>query len=294
MELREHVLKISGGFLTATADVLLCWLFMTLDPPRGRSPRAVYEAVQRADKRVGSINYEVIRRSFYYLKQKGLIVTAADKLSKLTLSEAGKKRIAQKFPVYLTARPWDKKIYLVTYDIPETHKKQRDLLRDYLRRLGCAMYQRSVWVSAYDPRGVLQEWAKLYGFEDAVVVSDVGQDGSIGGKTIIELIDTLYDLGSVDREYRLFIDKYGRLGDSVEVNQWQLNLDWAGVVEVDPQLPFSLLPSGFSGDRAYSLYRSLEGISMEDVMKGSSPWEESERKHVREQARRRRCFRDAR
>ena len=39
---------------------------------------------------------------------------------------------------------------MVIFDIPQTHKKARNLLRSVLKNLGYKMFQQSVWVTPYD------------------------------------------------------------------------------------------------------------------------------------------------
>lgn len=47
-------------------------------------------------------------------------------------------------------KKWDGKWRIVLFDIPETHKKERDALRHRLKQLGFFEYQKSVFVHPYD------------------------------------------------------------------------------------------------------------------------------------------------
>lgn len=293
----QKILQASNGFLAASTELLLYWLFLTLKlTSAGRSSGGVMRAVQETNEMVDGLDKSSVKRSLYYLKEKGFIQSAVDKVYDVSLTQTGKEKLRQKFPTYFAKRSWDGKIYLVTYDIQEKRRQFRDLLREQLKRLGCARLQRSVWVSVYDPRAILREWADSHNFREQVVVSDVGRDGSIAGKSIPEIISALYDLNYVDSEYRQFIHKYENLdvSDLDITDQWQLNMDWATCVELDPQLPFSLLPSDFSGQEAYELYRKLSRASLEDLLRSvdndgddneTNIWQENYRRYLREKAR---------
>jgi len=47
-------------------------------------------------------------------------------------------------------KKWDEKWRIVLFDIPETHKKERDAFRRRLKQLGFFEYQKSVFVHPYD------------------------------------------------------------------------------------------------------------------------------------------------
>lgn len=284
----SQILKATQGFLTASSELLLYWLFFSGElMSAGRSTGGVMRASEKASRMVDELDRDALQRTLYYLKQKGLVEYARDKTSQISITSDGREKLRQKFPTYFTQRSWDGKIYLVTYDIPEKRRRYRDLLREYLQRLGCALLQQSVWVAVYDPREILREWTTKHQFEEQVIVSDVGRDGSIAGKTIPELVSQLYDLDFVDEQYRLFIQRYQDKEELTQDEQWELNLDWVYCVELDPQLPFALLPAGFSGEETYELYNRLAEASLETLMVKDLPdiWEENERKHSREATR---------
>lgn len=305
---KQLLLRASSGFIKHSAEMALYTLLFPIEMlgSPSRHPREIYRSADRAadlahallnpddssfisDDDAQLLADELARRRFkrrfYYLRKKGLIQTVSDKVSEYRLTRAGRERLAQIFPTYLSSRPWDGKIYLITYDISEERSKDRDLLRERLRRLGCAMFQYSVWVSAYDPRKILRAWAQERNLTGSVVVSDVGEDGSIAGQTIPELIQKLYDLGTVDAGYRDFIQQYQHTSDPTEVDQWQLNLDWSTCVERDPQLPFELLPKNFSGNQAFQIYQKLATANLIEAFKDiqTTPWQTNEQKYLRQQ-----------
>lgn len=297
IDLSQKIARASDGFLTCLTDLSLYWIFFSVElMGAGRSTHGIYEASRKAQQETEKfhglpeleIEYDRFQRKLYYLKKRGLIDSARGRLKEIQLTRLGRKRLTELFPIYRTSRPWDSKIYLVTYDIVEERKKERDLLRDHLKRLGCAMLQASVYVSVYDPRNVLREWSQKRGFTDSILVSDVGEDGSIAGKTISELTTKLYNLEEVNDRYAFFIRDFEGFKHPDEVNQNRLHVDWSTCVENDPQLPFELLPKGFLGERAYKLYSKLVVVKLEGLdEKAEDVWKLSERKYRRARKRER-------
>lgn len=284
-KINKQVVKLTKNLFSTAMDLVLFTVFYGVElSSAGRSPKGVFRASYKANEMVELIKYETYKRSFYHLQQKGLIETIHSDIKKIRITRHGRKRLSQRFPVYLTKRPWDGKIYLITYDLPEKRRKERNLLREYLRRLGCTMLQASVWVSVYDPRQLVQEWALDKDFEELILVSDVGQDGSIAGKSIQELVYNLYDLDASDKHYRSFTLKYAEKQNSID--PLLLELEWASCVEKDPQLPFELLPSNFSSQTAYQLYCEHSNKDLQRVLQKeqSNSWQQNMRKYTRKKS----------
>lgn len=289
----ELLLIGTGGLLSSISELILCWIAFSAEVmAEGRTPGGIYRAMRNSSDAVygrefiKKLDYDSTYNALYYLKNKGLLAMTKDKLKSNAITQAGKQRLAQNFPAYLINRPWDGKVYLITYDIPETQRQKRDLLREFIKRLGCAILQRSVWVSVYDPRQMLHDWNREHQVEGSLIVSDVGRDGSIAGQTIPELAGRVYRLDEIDSLYRSFIFKYEDYHKPSQVNQWELMLDWATCLERDPQIPFELLPSWFSDKKANKLCKKLMLPQIREIFQPSkidrkSPWHHFEKKHLR-------------
>jgi len=65
---------------------------------------------------------------------------------------------------------WDEIWHLVSYDIPDTHKKDRDWFRITLERLGFYQIQESLWVHPYDCKEEIAVIAKTMGITDFVII----------------------------------------------------------------------------------------------------------------------------
>src|SRR3989304_96162 len=110
----------------------------------------------RATNEFLAIKEATALRSLENLKRKGYIRYAKGK-SDVEVTAAGRKRLDRLASSYEEKRKWDGRLYMITYDIPESKKPIRDLLRHQLKKLGCGMLQASVWVTSYDPREVLRK-----------------------------------------------------------------------------------------------------------------------------------------
>lgn len=90
---------------------------------------------------------------FYYLKKAGLIV-GEPKEDCLDIGLTSKGRAeAEKCKIAMMAisRPekWDEKWRLVMFDVPESKRTTREVLRRKLKDLGFASFQKSVWIHPF-------------------------------------------------------------------------------------------------------------------------------------------------
>jgi len=207
----------------------------------------LWRAEHAADEFLSSINYETIKRSIAEARRRGLL-RSGKRVRKAwpQITEAGKRRLMAVLPKYEETRPWDSRMYMVTYDIPEKRKRDRDLLRESIRLLGCGKLQESVYITPYDPREILAEYVRTHHLSGTIIVSDIGKDGSVGDETLKELVYRVYNLDQLNDRYEAWL-KEGR-GNAVD--RW-LALAYFSILRDDPQLPFALLPPWWKGDEAY-------------------------------------------
>lgn len=248
-ELHDLILKISEGLLSSTTNLVLYLFFLTsasFFKPYG--PRGVYQTFAEADELISQINYQTFKTALAQLKKRGLL----DKEWKIT--REGYRRINEIAPHYDKERTWDKRVYLVTYDIPTNHNRDRDLLREYLRRISCTPLQESVWLTPYNPRQILAEFAESKGLHGTILVSNLGLDGKIGDEDLKSLLRRVYKLDQLNEQYQEFIDKYP---PSNKFSPLKVSFDFYHLLSADPQLPFELLPKDWQGNKAYQLFTRL-------------------------------------
>lgn len=254
-ELQELVFRISDGLLGTATDLILYTLFCSVTSfGKQPTPRDLYKIFQEANEVREEINYQTFKQALYKLQRKGLLRVIKEKYWEPQITAAGKKRLSALLPFYDQKRIWDKRIYLVTYDIPRTHNFQRNLLREHLRKIGCAPLQASVWLTPSNPKQILKKFTHEHHLQGAILVSDLGSDGNIGEEDLKTLITKVYNLGGLNYEYQEFIKIYSRRKN---FSPQQVSFAFYQILSRDPQLPFSLLPSDWAGGRAYRLFQKL-------------------------------------
>lgn len=81
------------------------------------------------------------------------------------LSTAGEQRLAQlNFRlVKFDPQNWDGRWRVLVFDIPETRRPQRDMVRHLIRQLGMRPLQKSVWLTPADCREQFEQLRLAYG-----------------------------------------------------------------------------------------------------------------------------------
>ena len=112
-----------------------------------RKPIADYRKWREDDANTFSQN-------LYYLKKKKLIRSfIKNKKEYLELTSLGKEKINDcllKEPLGRAEENWDGKWRIVIFDIPEKKKIKREMIREWLKRIGATELQRSVYVHPFD------------------------------------------------------------------------------------------------------------------------------------------------
>lgn len=252
---REHYKRIAKQLtnnLLSTSINTVFFMFALVSASFGKSKTSVgaHQMFEDAIKLLNDFDTTTVNNSIRYLKKQKFIryQSPKDKRS-LEITQEGWKRIEQMVPSYKTSRPWNGKVFLITYDIPEKKRTMRDTLRKAIKDLGAGMLQHSVWLTPYDPRGVLKDFINTQKLAGVVLISDMGHDASIGAESLDTLVQRVYKLEELNNRYKRFIDDFP-LTHSVNPHKYT---EYLSILQDDPQLPFELLPSWWLGDRAYKL-----------------------------------------
>jgi len=207
-----------------------------------------WRAVIAADEFLRDVNYGVIKNAIQTARKRGWVrVVKRNALPEIT--KEGMIRLASRLPQYDEKRVWDGRMHIVTYDIPEVHKHDRELLRGYLRIIRCGRLQDSVWVTPYNPIDLVRSFAESHDLHGTIIASDMGKDGSIGEEDVKGLIVRVYGLESLNDRYADWIESEK---DKGAVDAF-LMLKFLSILKDDPQLPFALLPAWWKGDTAYKV-----------------------------------------
>lgn len=249
-QIKKLALKVSEGLLSTTTDLLLIqFYFLGASFGKTKTSRGAYQVINEVSDTFEEFNYRTLKNSFVYLKRKGLIRS----LKEPSITKLGEQRLKNIIPEYQQTRPWDKSLYLITYDIQETKRYYRNKLRKILQKLGSAPLQASVWLTPYNPEKILKEFSTLPGgYKGEIIVSCIGKSGYIGEEKLEDLIYRIYHLDDINQQYQDFINQYYGIDD-----KWSAAVSYLSILKDDPQLPFALLPENWLGERAYQLYKNL-------------------------------------
>lgn len=265
-ELRRFVSRASWGVVKTLGGLILYEIAFGValaTTGGGKSARTVHRASRRADDIAdllfASLDPSKIRGALYQLRRKGLISTVKGKWYEAQLTKRGFEELGQHAPRYREQRPWDKRVYLVSYDIEEEDQQLRKLLHRFLLDIRCAPIQKSAFLSVYNPRGLIRSWQQEHLASGDILVSDLGPDGSFGDRPLPEMVHDAYRLGDINRDYSKFLQLFPvsvRNNPSRRLSAW---FNFHSILEKDPQLPFELLPDDWLGDRAYERLQRFTG-----------------------------------
>ncbi|MBI3955711.1 hypothetical protein HY339_00490 [Candidatus Gottesmanbacteria bacterium] len=255
--LAQALLQATEGLIATTTDLVL---FVTILPfalpgayTQGEVSRRTEDVM---DLIANDLNYRTIKNTIRQLAAAGLVKRRSKRNPwDIAITKFGRRRIAALIPVYHQDRPWDGHVYLVSYDLPAKPKRKRDMLREYLRRMGGALLQESLWITPYNPRDIVEDFVRNHDIGGSILVSKLGSDGAIGEEKLSDLISRVYRLDALNRRYADFIEKYETKG--AHSSLFSMAASYLSILKDDPQLPFPLQPDGFLGEKAYRLSRSL-------------------------------------
>jgi phenylacetic acid degradation operon negative regulatory protein len=238
-------------------------------------PKSIYQAMRDSGEFAATVSWKQFQRSFLYIKKRGDIkVLTREGVLQVNITQQGKERLFSLMPTYQKKRDWDKKLYIITYDIPVKYNPHRDSVRSAIFRLGGGKLQDSVYITPYNPRKSLREFIEEYEIKGDVLVSDLGADGSIAGKSIQRIVSDVYKLDELNEQYKEYIRNYAYVkreeskkgkvkrffAPREKVNLMEAELDFIRILQKDPQLPFALLPHYWLGDKAHKLYQKITSL----------------------------------
>lgn len=253
----QKILQATEGLVATATDLVLFLTILPFALPGAYTHGQVARRVEDVTSLISEdLNYRTIKSTVRKLIEAGLIAkhTKRDAVE-IAITKLGRERIEAMVPVYHEDRPWDGHLYLVSYDVPAKPKHKRDMLREYLKRIGGVLLQESLWLTPYNPRDIINDFVQSRGIGGSILVSKLGTDGAIGEETLPNLIRRVYRLDELNDRYADFLDTYE--GKRKSRSLFGVATAYLSILKDDPQLPFPLLPKDFLGEQAYHLYHSL-------------------------------------
>jgi phenylacetic acid degradation operon negative regulatory protein len=162
------------------------------------------------------------------------------------------------------SRPWNKLWYMLIYDIPETDRKYRNVLRQFLRKKHLGLLQQSVWITPEDIRPDFNDLVEAASIDAFAYLFESRTVLGLPSHTVVENawnVDALHDRQEhfcrvTDSNITaLQADDYP-LHELIELLRMTLTAFHAAMYE-DPLLPDALLPGTYAGKRAYASLQEL-------------------------------------
>lgn len=219
--------------------------------------KALYKADILSDQLFLAFDPSQLKNAWQNLKRKGLIETIKDKEYEIKVTQEGILKANQDIAVYKEKRRWNKRVYLISYDIEETQRSMRNKFKEYLIEIGCAPIQFSLYLAIYNPRGLTKTWLNDHPLAGNVIVSDLGPDGSLGDRSLIEILSSAYSLDKLNSEYNSFLKNFSSSVKNNPQKRMPAFFQYQSILNKDPQLPFELLPDWWLGDKAYRRFKSI-------------------------------------
>lgn len=124
-----------------------------------------------------------IETAFYRLRREGLIMVERKEHDySVLLTNKGKKRaglVQLDFLKVSVPKQWDQKWRFLMFDVKQTQRWKRDVLRSFLRRLNFVQFQKSVWIHPYDCEKEVKFLQELLGLNASeiqlIIATDIGE-----------------------------------------------------------------------------------------------------------------------
>ncbi len=209
-------------------------------------------------------SHTALKSSLYRLRKAGLVVERTDdgSVPELRLSESGEERLPEALhPRKRWRKKWGGVWYTLVYDVPESERKYRNILRAFLSRLRMGCLQKSVWITPWDIRPEFHDLLQgaavgpfAYLFESRTVLG-LHEDAIVTAAWDMERLNKL------QRRYcKVYADNLERLmaGGADEESVCELARQemsaYLSAMACDPLLPRELYPNGYWGEEVWDLH----------------------------------------
>lgn len=153
------------------------------------------------------------------------------------LLQKGREELLRQFPLMEWRKhSWDGKWRVVMYDLPENIKPKRDLLRNWLKRLGFGRWQMSVWISPHPVSEKIHQIITESGLEQ---YCSVHESIRVTGQSDKKFADQIWNLSKLNQKYYELLNQPISFQNQRQV--FEMLMD-------DPMLPAELLPHDWQWD----------------------------------------------
>ncbi|VGO17603.1 hypothetical protein PDESU_06202 [Pontiella desulfatans] len=212
-------------------------------------------------------NQRAYHSSVARLKKSGLVahLHRDGSLPSLRLTDDGKAAIPDYYrPREFWETRWNKRWYVLMFDVPERERAYRDHLRSFLKQRHFGCLQKSVWVTPRDVRPEYDDLERAAAVDSVAFLFEAQTVLGHGAQSVVRHAWNFDQLEALQGEYIRFVDRnLEKLGSHAggEAELVQLlrmdNLAYSQAMALDPLLPEELHPAGYCGKEAFAKHNQL-------------------------------------
>lgn len=172
--------------------------------------------------------------------------------------------LARSFPFYRSfTQEWDAKFRLVTYDVSENKRQQRDALRRILQLHHLQKWQNSVWLTPYPVEALLLKLKSL-DLDRYVQVLELKIISSTPG--VEKFVEKVWNTSKLQQDYQALYKELWRVVNRPKGKRRMIDifrksfLTYEKLLEADPGLPNELLPKDWQGMRVRKMLKRLQRL----------------------------------
>ncbi|MGQ0481560.1 MAG: PaaX family transcriptional regulator [Pseudonocardia sp.] len=240
---RSLLLTVLGEFVLPRDEPVWTQVLLDVLGELGVEPKSARQALARTAAEGMLVSERAGRRVRWSLTGSGrhLLSTGAERIYGFGSAGAG----------------WDGRWLVLLVTVPEARRQLRHRLRSRLAWAGLGSPAPGVWLSPHpDKQGEVAEVLDELALTE-VSSSFVGPFGGIGDQRA--LVGQAWNLAEVESAYHDFVTTFGGAEPETpgEVLRTQIQLvhAWRRFPFLDPQLPAELLPGGWAGAKAHTLFQ---------------------------------------
>ena len=160
--------------------------------------------------------------------------------------------------------PWNKRWYMLIYDVPETDRKYRNILRRFLKKKHLGLLQQSVWVT---PKDIRPDFNDLVQAANIDAFAYLFESRTVLGLPSHTIVENAWDFDALHDRQEHFCQVTDRNIAELQSGEHPphelgqlLRMTLAAyhsAMSEDPLLPEALLPETYLGKTAYRSFRKL-------------------------------------
>lgn len=173
-----------------------------------------------------------------------------------SLTEKGRV-LARKKVLFNKDRKWDGKLRVIIFDIEETKRKERNFLREAIKTFGFAMWQKSVWVAAFEPDNNFYKYFETISSYCHIFTVSKEVFGDL--KVFANKVWRTKNLANLYAAWISESSQFLKEGQKIEGEKKRKELikSFLDIILADPFLPDDFLPGEWPGKEARRLFKEL-------------------------------------